>query len=379
MRKWEDIVKDKLEEPEGILPKSVFAEFRSRRAAAAAPKRQHWVWWVLPAIPPIAAAIAIVLFLDKPSAPTEGVQVVPQPSAPVAVVTEVPEAEEFEEVAEVTEVAPLVGKTNPTPASTPVQEIVKEVETPTEVEPVKEDLVADTKEEHVEPQVDQKTEQTVEPKTEQQVEQKFEIVEQPASRKKNLKVGAASGIVGGGGLLAAAGGLLIGKGNAAQGGTPAFTAPGEDKLVGNPVHYFPVRVGLSVGIPVARRWFLSTGLDYSLYLSSFNYQVAGKKTQAAHYLGIPVRMNWVIASNQLLDVYVGAGVEGDMCLGAREFNLSLQGVGGIQVNVSRRLGIYLEPELGWRIPTGTPALETYRTQHPLMFSLAAGLRLRIGN
>ena len=27
MRKWEDIIKDKMEEPEGALPESVFAEF----------------------------------------------------------------------------------------------------------------------------------------------------------------------------------------------------------------------------------------------------------------------------------------------------------------------------------------------------------------
>ena len=51
MRKWEDIVKDKMEEPEGELPESVFAEFQARRdAAAPAPKRVSPVWLLAPAM-----------------------------------------------------------------------------------------------------------------------------------------------------------------------------------------------------------------------------------------------------------------------------------------------------------------------------------------
>lgn len=41
MRKWEDIVKDKLEEADNTLPESVFAQFQARRSAAtsaSAPK-----------------------------------------------------------------------------------------------------------------------------------------------------------------------------------------------------------------------------------------------------------------------------------------------------------------------------------------------------
>ena len=33
MKKWEDIVKDIMEEPDSALPECVFAEFRARRAA----------------------------------------------------------------------------------------------------------------------------------------------------------------------------------------------------------------------------------------------------------------------------------------------------------------------------------------------------------
>lgn len=373
MKKWEDIVKDKLEAPEGVLPESVLAEFHARReaaAATAAPKRFPWVWVAVPAV---AAGLAAVLLLRQPSMPTDGVQFVPQPPAPVAVLTEEPEQEEEAAVEELVDVAE-VAKAAP---------VVKRPESPTVAEVSRTEERAAVAEEQVEEQVEEQAEKPVEAETEvlqpapsRPVSSPY-FPEQPASGRKKMKVGPASGIIGGGGLLAAAGGLAIVKGNASGGGRPSFMGPNEDKLVGNPVHYFPVRVGLSVGIPVSRRWFLSTGLDYSLYLSSFTYQIAGEKKQAAHYLGIPVRMNWIFATNRFLDVYVGAGVEGDVCLNAGGFNLSLQGVGGIQFKPTGWLGIYIEPELGWRIPTGTPKMETYRSQHPLMFSVAAGVRFRI--
>lgn len=369
MKKWEDIVKDKLEAPEGVLPESVFAEFRSRReAAAATPKRIPWVWVAVPAV---AAGLAAVLLLREPSVPDDGVQFVPQPPAPVALVTEEEKPEQEPQIEEITIAAPTHAM-----ASAREEKVTKEVESAKEVAPAKE----------LEPAKEVESTKEVEPTKEEVVDQApvqpapwLSVPEQPVAGRKKMKVGAASGIIGGGGLLAAAGGLAIVKGNTSGGGRPSFMGPNDDKLVGQPVHYFPVRVGLSVGIPVARRWFLSTGLDYSLYLSTFNYKIAGTKRQAAHYLGIPVRMNWVFASNSFMDVYVGAGVVGDVCLNAGGFSLSLQGVGGIQFNLTRWMGIYLEPELSWRIPMGTPKLETYRSQHPLMFSVAAGLRFQIGN
>ena len=111
------------------------------------------------------------------------------------------------------------------------------------------------------------------------------------------------------------------------------------------------------------------------------------KKQTAHYLGIPVRMDWVFASGRLLDVYVGGGLKGDTCLGVTlagetipkdGLSLSLLGAGGVQMNVIKHLGLYVEPELSWRIPSEKNILQTYRSQHPLMFSVTAGLRINMG-
>ena len=54
------------------------------------------------------------------------------------------------------------------------------------------------------------------------------------------------------------------------------------------------------------------------------------------------------------------------------------------MNVTKHLGIYLEPELSWRIPMDNPAITTYtpvtyRSEHPVMFSVAAGIRINLGH
>ena len=118
----------------------------------------------------------------------------------------------------------------------------------------------------------------------------------------------------------------------------------------------------------------------------------GEKRQQVHYLGIPVRLDWVFASNSRFDVYAGGGVLGDLCLNATlagmnlekdRPSLSLVGAGGIQMNATKHLGIYLEPELSWRIPMDNPifgnnTLVTYRSEHPVMFSIATGIRINLG-
>lgn len=63
------------------------------------------------------------------------------------------------------------------------------------------------------------------------------------------------------------------------------------------IHYFPLKLGLSVRIPLAKNLYISTGVDYSLYRSTFTFTLSGEKEQYAHYLGIPVRLDWVFMWN----------------------------------------------------------------------------------
>jgi len=395
MRKWEDIVKDKLEAPDGILPESVLDEFHSRLEAPANTQKPFpWVWVAIPAL---AAGLAAILLLRNPSVPSGGVQIIPQTTAPVAVVTE--DDDETETIADsesddivagngnaAASVKPI-GSISPADAVKPSDSIdaTDSVDSADAIDSEDSTDTADSTKPSGDKSGDASSDNGINgdngDKTQPVVPEviKPETPSPAATGKKTIKVVPATGIVSGGGLLAAAVSPLIGNGNTSSGQHGPFMGDPRDKLVEDPVHYFPIRVGLSAGIPISDRWFVSTGLNYSLYLSSFNYKIAGKTTQAVHYLGIPVKINWIMASNDLFDVYLGGGVEGDKCMGEDGFSLWLQGAGGIQMNLSPLLGIYLEPELSWRVPTGTPKLETYRSAHPLMFTVSGGLRFNIGN
>jgi len=84
--------------------------------------------------------------------------------------------------------------------------------------------------------------------------------------------------------------------------------------------------------------------------------------------------------------YVGGGASGDWCVGATlagkeiprdGFSFSLLGAGGVQFNMTRHLGLYVEPEISWTLPSEKRVLETYRSAHPFLFSVATGLRINL--
>ena len=393
MRKWEDIVKDKLEETDNTLPESVFAQFQARRSAAAsasASKRFPLVWLAIPAV---AAGLAAILLLRQPMiVPEDGIQLIQQPSAPLAVTVDTVIVDE-----------PM--QLEPPVAQTRKHRIVKQANVQPQAVVEAEDSEIIEPEETLSP----------EPQEAETVDKSAPISSSPFIPEESaqpktvkMKVGLAAGAVAGGGLLAAAIVPALGTGAAGQSaqtinskelynqadryqmnnGTTNNGHTVEDLFKGSPGHYFPLKVGLSARIPVAPKLFISTGINYSLYISTFEYTLSGKKNQQAHYLGIPVRLDWVFASSKLFDVYVGGGLEGDLCVGATlggnkiskdGFGLALQGAGGVQLNVTRHLGIYVEPQLSWQIPLNNTVLETYRSAHPLLFTVAAGIRLNLGN
>lgn len=109
--------------------------------------------------------------------------------------------------------------------------------------------------------------------------------------------------------------------------------------------------------------------------------------QTAHYLGIPLRLDWTFASTKRLDFYLGGGLEGDWCIKATfdgeqvqkdGFSASLLGAGGIQFKLTKNLGLYMEPEFNWTFMPENPVLNTYRSAHPVMFSVTSGLRITFG-
>ena len=396
MRKWEDIVKERLEEPDGALPESVFDEFHVRfdgAESARTARRFPLVWAIVPAL---AAGLAAVLLLKSPKASEENIGPVRQ--APVAQVLPADDTKAESQV--------------DTPQIEPAP-VKKASARPQSIAPESPSMGENPTEEPETPETPDRPQPTTKPSTENVVPETASpfIPMTEKARRVNLKVAPAAGGILGAGVLAALA-THLGKVNKAR--WTNIQSPGtipsiwDDK--GNPgegpgsseepvrdrlersSHYFPIQVGLSARLPLSEQLYLSTGLQYSLYNSKFTMSQTGEKRQQVHYLGIPVRLDWVFASNSRFDVYVGGGVLGDFCLNAtlagmsREkdrLSLSLVGAGGIQMNATKHLGIYLEPELSWRIPTDNPklgnhSLVTYRSEHPVMFSVATGIRINLG-
>jgi opacity protein-like surface antigen len=390
MKKWEDIVKQKMEEFDGTLPDSVLAQFHARQNSQAR-KPIVWIW---AAVPAVAAAVAAILLLHRPSVPETdgGVQLIEQAPVPVVEVVEEADTVEFSESVLVAPKPRLVAQAKPEPAA-PEEPLAQKAAEPAETKP--EEPVT---------------------KEEPQAEEEYRPVEEPAAtspfipepkaaaKPVRMKVAPAAGIVAGTGLLAAVITPLVGSGrnlsyDTGIGNSPVLD-PGSDTNDPGEHYYVPdvnlltdthtqypfIRGGVSLGIPVSKRWKLTTGVEYSLYKTFFTYSMTGVKQQSAHYLGIPVRMDWSIASNKWLDVYLGAGMEGDFCVAASlggekiqrdGFSFSLLGAAGVQFNCSRRIGLYLEPELSWTVPSGSRVLMTYRSQHPFFFTVAAGVRFNL--
>ena len=408
MRKWEDIVKDKLEGYESALPEGSLADFRALREGQAASTAgiSPWIWGAAAAV---AAGLAAILFLRQPATPENRSPIVQEPSAPVTVA---PDSTGIS--GPIQPAAPLIAQALPPKAirQAPARQEEGVTDLPEEevIDLPEEASMAPDEEapalpEEVSSAPDERVSEVPEPVDNKTVD----IPLNTSSRTIKMKVGPAAGAVAGGGLLAAVIGPVLGAGTTTADATNLdlhyqTTSPGtlyytnwpfsdtdgngttNDKLIGNPVHYFPLKVGVSARMPVAERLYVSAGFEYSLYQSAFTYS-SGTRKQSAHYLGVPVRLDWVFASGRLFDVYVGGGLAGDVCVGAvfagesipkDGFSLSLLGAGGIQLNVTKRLGIYVEPELSWRIPISTYPLATYRTRYPLMFSVAAGVRITFG-
>ena len=390
MRNWEDIVKDKLEEPDGTLPESVFAEFQARRSGAApapAARRSPLVWVVATAV---AAGLAAILLLRKPSVPEDSIRIVPQPVPAVAVASDSTAVEAEEPLP----VRPLIAQA-PVPKAAAPKTVAPKAEEPevaepeiVEPEPVRPEVVEPEEEPTVsEPVAAEPAVATASP---------FVPQDTPA-RSVDMHIAPAAGIVAGGGLLAALLAPIAGKGDLMSEQASSYSEPS----YGNPLdcnppsflnevdhftHTFPFKGGLSVGIPVSDRLRITTGLEYSLYQTRVSFTKSGEKKQAAHYLGVPLRLDGSLASNRWLDVYVGGGVSGDWCVGATHagidiprdgFSFSLLGAGGVQFNMTRRLGLYVEPEISWTFPSEKRVLETYRSAHPFLFSVATGLRINL--
>ncbi|MBQ4450314.1 MAG: outer membrane beta-barrel protein [Prevotella sp.] len=151
-------------------------------------------------------------------------------------------------------------------------------------------------------------------------------------------------------------------------------------------HDRPITIGLQVGIPVADRWSVATGLAYTYLHSEIEDGTALSNIhtdQKLHFIGVPVQLNYQLYNNRYCDIYIGTGgridfgVSGktnhDSHLSYLPVNFSLKVSTGVQVKLFKSLNIYAEPSVQYNIP-GSTRYKTYFTEHKTMFDLQLGVR-----
>ena len=184
--------------------------------------------------------------------------------------------------------------------------------------------------------------------------------------------------------------LNIAKNNASQ--------PGTDQIVRKSHHYMPIIWSLALRYKLNSDFWLETGVSYSRLKSEFELGSNGNtinEQQSIHYLGIPLEGLYNVYNGRQWSIYGSMGVNMEIPVytllntdyylnGKKEatekstLNAPLQwsvGTGlGLQYNLTRNLGFFVEPSLQYYIPTGSN-IETYRTEHPFTLSVPLGIRI----
>ena len=141
-------------------------------------------------------------------------------------------------------------------------------------------------------------------------------------------------------------------------------------------HDMPITIGLSARFHIINRLTLNTGLNYTRYSSTIH-----RKRQHVHYIGIPIRLDWMVIERKYLDFYLGGGAQADKCIHAtlggeqiheKKILFSANISAGLQLNLTPSLGLYLEPDIAYNLNKGS--LQTLRTEEATSISSRIGLR-----
>lgn len=145
-------------------------------------------------------------------------------------------------------------------------------------------------------------------------------------------------------------------------------------------HYMPVSFAASLNWEVSERWNIGTGLRYS-YLRSDILQNKYVSKQKIHYLGIPLKASYTFWDSRFINAYVSAGALFEMPLAAHIDGKKIDapdqwsaGAGiGMQFEITRKLSIYVEPDLYYYFDTGSD-IRTIRTDKPFSVTIPVGIR-----
>lgn len=153
-------------------------------------------------------------------------------------------------------------------------------------------------------------------------------------------------------------------------------------------HSHPYTVGLLLSYPLSNKFSISTGLDYSICDSRITYSDKSLVNQSAHYLGVPLRLDWIPLRTSKFFLYTGTGAEAYRCLFAKQSQdtrlkdtgiyYSAIIVGGLRYEPVRSVGFFIEPQFSYNFLREDPAVLSAITDTKVLFNLKAGISFSFG-
>ena len=406
MEDWTDIIGEELENIEEPLPADDWSVLQQKYAAAQKRKKAATFAWT-GGITSVAAAVALVLLLVRPDSTVVENDLVAET---------IPPTEEFVPVDSCVIESPIDTALYAAPS------VQKKVSAPVDVvkEPIDNVLVAEDHTEGIPPENTEEIFDVIRDTTslkekllaDASTSNNKESIEdaytqptgtfgfedfpedEPRRKRRPVSVGM-SGSISGTPVIRV---MDVGVPDM----PPEFEMPGDSSVVETPApsavmmrnsrryneyysHEIPISFGVSVRYCFTDRFSLNTGLNYTRYTSTreryyYNGE-ADMDKQYAHYLGIPVRLDWLAVNKKHFNFYIGAGVQADKCIYAivanerlyeKEVLFGLNGALGFQVNIVPMVGLYFEPEVSYALNEGS--IKTFRYKNPFMVSARAGLR-----
>ena len=172
-------------------------------------------------------------------------------------------------------------------------------------------------------------------------------------------------------------------------------------------HDLPLTFGFTFGIPLMKRLYINTGLNYTYIHSKTerfdndNNELISKDNQELHYLGVPLMLSFRIIDKKIFQLYISGGgaaekgllethnyktfkeidtenfavpiVEENKYISGFQFSLNANL--GASVTFFKGLCFYIEPGFAWYIPAVKYKQPTScRTQNPFFVNITAGLR-----
>lgn len=163
-------------------------------------------------------------------------------------------------------------------------------------------------------------------------------------------------------------------------------------------HRLPVRAGISVVYSLNDRLGVESGLSYTNLTSDIKEGSGShyySAVQRLHYIGLPLNVKYRIWSWKSLDFYASGGGLVEKCVAAtldcdyfidnhknggndesisdRPWQFSVNASAGVQCNIVKSVGIYVEPGISYYFDDGSQLRTIYKDK-PLNFNLNLGVR-----